>query len=42
MTSGLFDHRATTRAFTERTDARVSLKPPGATKGFFEDRKSVV
>ncbi|MBC6448044.1 DUF5994 family protein [Actinokineospora xionganensis] len=36
MTSGQFDHRATARAFTERTDARVSLKPAGATKGFFD------
>lgn len=36
MTSGHFDHRATTRAFADRTDARVSLKPAGSAKGFFD------
>ncbi|SDJ27560.1 hypothetical protein SAMN05192558_11440 [Actinokineospora alba] len=36
MTSGQFDHRATARAFTERTDARITMKPADATKGFFD------
>lgn len=36
MTSGLFDHRATARAFSERADARVTFKPANAAKGFFD------
>jgi hypothetical protein len=36
MTSGQFDHRATARAFADHTEARVSLKPSGAAKGFFD------